>query len=80
MCLFSLMIAHTDALCYFLMIINHMVNADLLSFVFPAAILGYAMLENPRPSKTFWKLILLYAELVIFIKFALRFSVWELIR
>ena len=76
----SIVIAHTDAVCYLFMLVNHMVNADLLSFVFPAAILGYALIENPRPPQTFWKFILIYAEVVIFIKFALRFQIWELLR
>ncbi len=79
-CFYSIMMAHTDGICYLFMFVNHMVNADLLSFVFPAVVLGYALMENPRPSKSFWKALLLYAELVIFIKFVMRFSVWELIR
>lgn len=40
----SILIANTDAVCYLFMFINHMVNADLLSLVFPVAILGYALI------------------------------------
>lgn len=72
----AILTAHTDAVCYLFMIVNHMVNADLMSLVFPVSILAYALIEYPRPPKTFWKFILIYAELVIFIKFALRFQIW----
>lgn len=60
-CLVTILAAHTDFICYLMMVVNHMVNANLISFVYPALILGYALFENPRPSALFWKIVLLYA-------------------
>ena len=71
-------IAHTDGMCYLFMFVNHMVNANLISLVFPVAILGYALFEYPRPGNLFWKLMLIYAEAVIFLKFVFRFAIWGL--
>ncbi len=67
-------IAHTDAVAYLMMLINHIINGNLLSFVFPLSILGFALMEKPRPSNTYWKLVLLYAEAVILFKFILNIS------
>lgn len=77
-CLFTILVAHTDFFCYLMMLVNHMVNGNLISFFYPVLILGYALFENPRPSALFWKIVLLYAEFVIFLKFVLRFAVWGL--
>ncbi len=62
------------------MIVNHMVNGNLISLMFPVLILGYALMENPRPSQRFWKFILFYAEVAIFVKYVLRFAVWGLMQ
>ena len=78
--LMTILIAHTDTICYFLMILNHMVNANMLSLVFPLVLMGYALMEDPRPPSRFWKVILVYAEIVIFIKFILRFAIWGLVK
>ena len=42
--------------CYFSMILNHMLNASFISLVYPLSIFCYALLENPRPSKYYWNI------------------------
>ena len=78
--LVTIIIAHTDKVCYFLMILNHMINPNMLSLVFPLVIMGYALMEDPRPPSRFWKIILIYSEIIIFIKFILRFAIWGLVK
>lgn len=67
-------IAHTDVVAYLMMLINHMINGNLLSFVYPLSILGYALIEKPRPSSVYWKSMLVFTELVILFKFIMNIA------
>ena len=42
--LMTILIAHTDTICYFMMILNHMINGNMLSLVFPLVLMGYALM------------------------------------
>lgn len=68
----SSVIAHTDAVAYLMMLINQMINGNLLSLILPVSILGFALMEKPRPSNLYWKFVLIYTELVIVFKFVLN--------
>lgn len=70
----SSIIAHTDAVAYLMMFINQMINGNLLSLILPVSILGFALMEKPRPTNTYWKFVLIYTELVIVFKFILNIS------
>ena len=54
------------------MILALLVNADLLSVVYALSIFAYAMLEESRPKKAYWKIMLIYTELVVLVKFVLQ--------
>ena len=54
--------------CYFFMLLNHMKNASIISIVYPLSIFCYSLLENPRPSKYYWRIIYIYTFLVLICK------------
>ena len=62
---------------YFFMILNHLMygTASSLFFTLLAFILG--IIQYPRPSKLFWKIILIYCTIIIFLKFILQLNIWN---
>lgn len=54
--------AHSELLCYFIIILNHMVTASAASLVLPVLVFLWAMLSIPRPSKRFWMTAIVFTE------------------
>lgn len=54
--------AHSELLCYFVIILNHMVTASATSLVLPVLVFLWAMLSIPRPSKRFWMTAIVFTE------------------
>ena len=54
--------------CYFVMILNHILNASIISLFYPLSIFCYALLENPRPSRKYWNICLIYTFIFLIIK------------
>ena len=77
--IFVILRSNTQGLVFLFCIINHIVYASFESLFFPISVIGYAMLEYPRPPIRYFKYIMLYAELVFFIKFTLQFQIWDFI-
>ena len=71
--------SNTQALVFLFSIFNHIMYASMESLVFPISVLGYAMLEYPRPPFRYFHFLMLYAELIFFIKFTIQFQIWGLI-
>ena len=44
-------------------------NAGLLSLAYPLLVFGYALLEEEKPNKRFWKIVLRYTFFVLMLKF-----------
>jgi len=61
-------ICNTQKLAYFFMLLSIFTNAGLISIVYPLAVFGYALLEETRPSKRFWRIMLYYSISVICLK------------
>ena len=55
-------------ICYFFMILNHMINASIISIFYPLSIFCYALLENPRPSKSYWRICYIYTFIFLLFK------------
>lgn len=61
------------------MIVAHMLNAGLISIVYPFAVFGYALMEETRPGKNFWIYMLKYTVFILFVKFLVQLDVWDYI-
>uniref|UniRef100_A0A9J7X3X7 Piezo-type mechanosensitive ion channel component n=1 Tax=Cyprinus carpio carpio TaxID=630221 RepID=A0A9J7X3X7_CYPCA len=52
--LYNVLVAHSEMVCYLVIILNHMISASVATLVLPILIFLWAMLSVPRPSKRFW--------------------------
>ncbi|XP_026520873.1 piezo-type mechanosensitive ion channel component 2-like [Notechis scutatus] len=72
--LYHVMASTSEMLCYFVIIINHMVSASILTSVLSILIFLWPMLSIPRPSKFFWMIAIIYTEIMIVIKCISQFG------
>lgn len=77
--IFEIIISYSDCLCYFFMFVSMLKNAGLISLVYPFMVFGYALMEETSPKKTFWYVVLLYTEGLIFTKFLIQLEFWDAI-
>ena len=73
--LISLFTNHFSWVCYFFMILDHMASGSAISLVYPISIFCFALLEYPRPRKTYWILCMIYTMVIMFIKFIIQLKV-----
>ncbi|KAM9844577.1 piezo-type mechanosensitive ion channel component 2 [Aulostomus maculatus] len=72
--LYNMLVAHSEMVCYLVIIINHMVSASCATLVLPITIFLWAMLSVPRPSKRYWMTAIVYTEITIVIKYFFQFG------
>ncbi|XP_065118451.1 piezo-type mechanosensitive ion channel component 2 [Paramisgurnus dabryanus] len=72
--LYNLLVAHSEMVCFLVIILNHMISASMATLVLPILIFLWAMLSVPRPSKRFWMTAIVYTEVTIVIKYFFQFS------
>ena len=58
------------------MILSMMKNAGFISLFFPLIVFGYALMLETTPSKKVMHFILIYTELLVFIKFIVQLEFW----
>ncbi|KAM6223829.1 piezo-type mechanosensitive ion channel component 1 [Rhynchocyon petersi] len=66
--------AHSELLCYFVIVLNHMVTASAVSLVLPVLVFLWAMLSIPRPSKRFWMTAIIFTEVTVVTKYLFQFG------
>uniref|UniRef100_A0A8D0GNP3 Piezo type mechanosensitive ion channel component 1 (Er blood group) n=1 Tax=Sphenodon punctatus TaxID=8508 RepID=A0A8D0GNP3_SPHPU len=66
--------AHSDLLCYFIIVLNNMVTASVLSLFLPILVFLWAMLSIPRPSKRFWMTAIVFTEVLVVVKYLFQFG------
>ena len=77
--LLKIILSNTPFFCYFFMVICMIMNGSLLSAVYPISIFIYALLEEKRPSKNYWIIMLYFTSIVLVLKFIFQtypFSSW----
>jgi hypothetical protein len=50
-------------------------NAGLVSLFYPLAVFGYGLLEEKRPDKAFWKIVLKYSITLLFGKILINLEI-----
>ena len=59
-------------ICFYLMILNHFLNASLISMIYPLSIFCYAIFEYPRPSKSYWNFCFIYSIIILTLKYMIQ--------
>jgi hypothetical protein len=59
---------------------NHLINGNMLSLIYPVLILIFGIIQYPRPSKLFWKILMIYTTFLIFIKFIIQLNMWGMLK
>ncbi|KAH1182432.1 hypothetical protein KIL84_010186 [Mauremys mutica] len=72
--LYNAMVSKSEMLCYFVIILNHMVSASVLTLILPILIFLWAMLSIPRPTKFFWMMAIVYTEITVVVKYFAQFG------
>ena len=67
-------LANTEYVCYFLIIINVIVNGSILSLIYAALMFLWGLLSIPWPTKRFWLTLIFYTMFVILIKYGFQFE------
>ena len=74
----ALFINNFSWVCYFFMILAHMMSSSIITLIYPLSIFCYALLEYPRPKKAYWISCLIYTMIIMFIKFILQLKLIHL--
>ncbi|XP_042817410.1 piezo-type mechanosensitive ion channel component 2 isoform X5 [Panthera tigris] len=72
--MYNTLVARSEMVCYFVIILNHMVSASMITLVLPILIFLWAMLSVPRPSRRFWMMAIVYTEVAIVVKYFFQFG------
>ncbi|KAF6303111.1 piezo type mechanosensitive ion channel component 2 [Rhinolophus ferrumequinum] len=72
--MYNTLVARSEMVCYFVIILNHMVSASMITLVLPILIFLWAMLSVPRPSRRFWMMAIVYTEVTIVVKYFFQFG------
>ena len=60
--LYYAMLARTDVFCYFVMILDHVISASVLTLPLPFFVFLWGTMSKPRPSTTFWSTGIIYIQ------------------
>ncbi|KAL5249603.1 hypothetical protein ACHWQZ_G018461 [Mnemiopsis leidyi] len=67
-------LARTELLCFLFMLLNHAINASLISLFYPIIAFLWGMIAFPRPSGIFWYIVIIYCKISIVVKYIFQFS------
>jgi len=70
----ELFVSNARYVTMFLMILVHLINGAFLTLFYPLAVFSYALLEESRPAKWFWDMVIYYTIAFVFVRFATQFN------
>ncbi|XP_069757353.1 piezo-type mechanosensitive ion channel component 1 isoform X2 [Narcine bancroftii] len=71
---YNVISAKSELTCYFIIILNNMTSASVITLFLPILVFLWAMLSIPRPSKRFWMTAIIYTEVMVVIKYLFQFG------
>lgn len=74
---FYILISQTQNLIYVSMIMSMYQNAGIISLPYPIMVFGYALIEETRPKKEFWRGVRLYTTFILLFKFTLNLKIFD---
>ncbi|XP_055358353.1 piezo-type mechanosensitive ion channel component 1 isoform X3 [Betta splendens] len=72
--MYNLLAANSELVCYFIIVLNNMVSASVISLILPIMVFLWAMLAVPRPTKKFWMTAIIYTEVMVVVKYLFQFG------
>uniref|UniRef100_A0A8D0DBN6 Piezo type mechanosensitive ion channel component 1 (Er blood group) n=1 Tax=Sander lucioperca TaxID=283035 RepID=A0A8D0DBN6_SANLU len=72
--MYNLLAANSELVCYFIIVLNNVVSASVISLVLPILVFLWAMLAVPRPTKRFWMTAIVYTEVMVLVKYLFQFG------
>nr|XP_019959133.1 PREDICTED: piezo-type mechanosensitive ion channel component 1 [Paralichthys olivaceus] len=72
--MYNLLAANSELVCYFIIVLNNVVSASVISLVLPILVFLWAMLAVPRPTKKFWMTAIVYTEVMVLVKYLFQFG------
>ncbi|XP_061602172.1 piezo-type mechanosensitive ion channel component 1 isoform X1 [Cololabis saira] len=72
--MYTLLSANSELVCYFIIVLNNVVSASVISLLLPIQVFLWAMLAVPRPSKWFWMTAIVYTEVMVVVKYIFQFG------
>ncbi|XP_039995581.1 piezo-type mechanosensitive ion channel component 1 isoform X1 [Xiphias gladius] len=72
--MYNLLAANSELVCYFIIVLNNVVSASVISLVLPILVFLWAMLAVPRPTKRFWMTAIVYTEVMVVVKYLFQFG------
>lgn len=72
--LYNVLAAHSELVCYLIIVLNNLVTASVISLVLPILVFLWAMLSVPRPTKRFWMTAIIYTEVMVVVKYLFQFG------
>eukprot|EP01128_Nolandella_sp_AFSM9_P005065 TRINITY_DN2396_c0_g1_i1.p1 TRINITY_DN2396_c0_g1~~TRINITY_DN2396_c0_g1_i1.p1 ORF type:complete len:1291 (+),score=246.92 TRINITY_DN2396_c0_g1_i1:307-4179(+) len=74
--LYQFLATHSQSVCYFFLLLNAVLNINLISLFYPLTLFFYCLLARPRPSKNYWKIVIIYVSLVLVAKFIAQLPIF----